>query len=106
MASFDTSGNIDTNSRCPPRSQICPVSCGYSLETYGERDFRIADGYCLLHEVDTKRLDVILTDSSVICGHIDSWDPLKAAFDVFDHQGCLANLRVAYHSDFEDDATV
>ena len=55
---------------------------------YGERDFCIADRDGLLHKVDAERLDIVL---------------VPAALDVLDHEGRLADLRVANHADLDDD---
>lgn len=51
-------------------------------------DFGIADRNGLLHKVDTQCLNVVF---------------IPAAFDVFDHEGRLADLRVANHANFDYD---
>lgn len=54
---------------------------------YAERYFRVADADCLFHEVDAQRLDVVL---------------IPAALDVLHHQGCFADLCIAYHAYLDD----
>ncbi len=62
-ASLDTRGNIDTNSLCPPRSQILRISEGDHC-TYRKGYFCIPDCNRLFHKIYTQRLDVILTTIS------------------------------------------
>lgn len=52
-----------------------------------EGNLGVADADGLFHEVDAQSLDVVL---------------VPAAFDIFDHQTCLANLSVANHADLDD----
>lgn len=52
-----------------------------------ERDLGVADRDGLLHKVDAEGLDVVLVEGSL---------------DVANHEGCLADLRVANHANFED----
>lgn len=53
-----------------------------------EGNLGVADADGLFHEVDAQSLDVVLVPTT---------------FDVFDHQACLANLRITDHADLDHD---
>lgn len=57
----------------------------------GERNLCVADADGLLHEVDAQRLDVVF---------------VPGALDVLDHEAGFADLGVADHADFDDDAVI
>jgi hypothetical protein len=93
-ASLQTSGNMFTNSRWPPRSQIENVISVFLIEIV----FSIK-----LTPVAVSKVAVELQMFRTKCLNVIF---VPAALNVFHHQTSLANLRISDHADLNNDAGI